>query len=181
MTPDLKSEPARQLARSEIEAPRGGRLLQGVGDTLERAAGALCVLFFTVMIVVVGYEVVVRYIFGAPTFWSSELARWSMVWLALLGMAIAVRKLDHIRVDFLVDIAPPSVQVAMAVLRYIIAFAFAGVLLFYGCRLAIQNSNQLSPGLGLSFTWLYLAPTVSAALMLFFLAELVVRRERRPF
>ena len=160
---------------------RDGRLMQRVGNALEISAGALCVVLFAEMIVVVAYEVAMRYLFNSPTFWSGELARWSMVWLALLGMAIAVRRLDHIRVDILVDIAPRGAQIAMAVLRYVFAFAFAGIMLIYGARLVVENAEQISPGLQLPFSYLYLAPAVSAVLMLYFLVELVSRREIRTF
>lgn len=152
-----------------------------IGDILELVAGLLTVVLFAVMIVVVSYEVVMRYVFNAPTFWSGELARWSMVWLALIGLALAVRHLDNIRVDVLADTVPRPVQVAMAALRYVFAFAFAIVMLIYGVRLMRLNATQISPGLEWPVSILYLAPTVSAVLMLYFLAELVLRREIRPF
>ena len=152
-----------------------------IGDVLELAAGLACVVLFSAMIVVVSYEVVMRYVFNSPTFWSGELARWSMVWLALLGMALAVRRLDHIRVDVLVDTVPRPVQIAMACLRYLFGFAFSGVMLFYGIRLTMLNARQTSPGLELPVSILYLAPTVSAVLVLYFLFELVSQREIRPF
>lgn len=160
---------------------RAAGLARRLGDILELVAGALCVLLFSLMIVVVAYEVAMRYLFDAPTFWSSELARWAMVWLALMGMAIATRRLDHIKVDILVEQLPRGMKVAAAGLRYLFAAAFAIVMLVYGARLVIQNTGQVSIGLGLPFSYLYLAPTLSAALMLYFLGELVARREIRPF
>ncbi|MCE7029470.1 TRAP transporter small permease [Jiella avicenniae] len=152
-----------------------------IGNLVEILAGLVCVVLFALMIVVVSYEVAMRYLFNAPTYWSGELARWSMVWLALLGMAIAVRRLDHIRVDILVDVVSHPVKVAMAVMRYAVTFGFAAVMLIFGARLTILNATQTSPGLGWPLSVLYLAPTVSAVLMILFLAELVWRREIRPF
>ncbi|MCF3934569.1 TRAP transporter small permease [Acuticoccus sp. M5D2P5] len=152
-----------------------------VGDVIEAAAGLLAVVLFALMIVVVSYEVVMRYIFNAPTFWSGELARWAMVWLALIGLALAVRHLDNIRVDVIAEVVPKPFQVAMAVLRYVFAAAFALVMLVYGVRLVRLNATQISPGLEWPVSILYLAPTVSAAMMLYFLAELALRREIRPF
>ncbi|ORE91342.1 TRAP transporter small permease [Acuticoccus yangtzensis] len=152
-----------------------------VCDCLEAVAGLLVVVLFALMIGVVSYEVVMRYVFNAPTFWSGELARWAMVWVALVGLALAVRHLDNIKVDVLVDAVPRPVQVVMAILRFVFAFAFAGVMLVYGIRLMRLNAGQTSPGLEWSVSILYLAPTVSAVLMLAFLAELALRRDIRPF
>src|ERR687892_2491350 len=87
-----KAEQARQEPLRETVSP-GSRALTHIGNALEFAAGSVCVLLFATMIVVVFYEVVSRYLFNAPTFWSGELARYAMVWLVLLGMAIAVRRM----------------------------------------------------------------------------------------
>ncbi|MBL4916742.1 TRAP transporter small permease [Szabonella alba] len=157
------------------------QLFRRIADWLDLATRIVSAMLFAVMIVVVGYEVIMRYWFSTPTFWSSELASWSMVWVALLGFALAFRRMDHIRIDFHLVGLTGSLATVLAVLRYLIVAALAGVLLWQGINLTISGLRQTSPGLGLTYAWLYASAVASSVLMLVFLAELALRRETRPF
>src|SRR6202451_1193231 len=45
--------------------------------------------------------------FGAPLTWSDELASILFLWLAMLGAVIALQRSEHMRLGFLVSLAPP--------------------------------------------------------------------------
>ncbi|WP_420392471.1 TRAP transporter small permease [Acuticoccus sp.] len=149
-----------------------------VGEAILRFAA---VILFAVMIVTVSYEVVMRYVFGAPTFWSEELARTSMIWLVMLGFALGIRHQANIRVDFLLEAFPTWAQRAAAWARFACVAAFAIVLLVHGWQLASSNMRQTMPGLGIGVFWLYLSVPVSAVAMLLFTAELILKGERGAF
>jgi len=51
--------------------------------------------------------VISRYIFNRPLTWSDELASILFLWLAMLGAVIALRRYEHMRLGFLVSLAPP--------------------------------------------------------------------------
>lgn len=155
--------------------------MTAIADFADLAARVLCAALFLEMIAVVGFEVVMRYVFAAPTFWSSELARWSMVWVAFLGFALAFRRLDHIRVDFHLTGLTGLRAALLAVARYVVVAVLAIVLLLQGGRLTLAGVHQTSVGLGVSYAWLYGSTVVSAVLILIFLTELALRREIRPF
>lgn len=171
-------------SESRTEGQRARGILRGVSwvaDGSEAVCRLACILLFSVMIVSVSYEVLMRYMFNAPTFWSEALARGAMVWLVLLGMALGIRYQDQIRVDFLLEVAPRRVQTAFAIVRYAVTLIFAGVLVVYGMALAIPNLRQTTPGLEIPVFYIYLAVPVSAVLMILYLLELILRREIRPF
>lgn len=63
--------------------------------------------------VLVGVEILVllvgvisRYVFNRPLTWSDELASILFLWLAMLGSVIALRRSEHMRLAFLVGLAP---------------------------------------------------------------------------
>ena len=56
-------------------------------EMLESLVTRIGILLFAAMITVVFYEVVMRYVFGSPTFWSEAAARAAMIWLVMLGLA----------------------------------------------------------------------------------------------
>lgn len=65
---------------------------------LAAAAGAGVVLL---MMSVVGYGVVNRYILGSPITWTDELSGYLVVALVMLGAAETLRRGEHISVDLL--------------------------------------------------------------------------------
>ena len=52
------------------------------------------------LVVVVAYEVIARYVFGAPTVWSFDLTYMLYGTIFMLGSAYALHKGAHIRTDF---------------------------------------------------------------------------------
>ena len=125
-------------------------------EMLESLVTRIGILLFAAMITVVFYEVVMRYVFGSPTFWSEAAARAAMIWLVMLGLARGVRRLDNIRVDFLVDQMPPRLQWLCAWGRFAAVGFFAFVMVFYGTRMALANWTNMNTGFEISMTWIYL-------------------------
>ncbi len=150
-------------------------------DLIESLVTRIGVVLFAAMIAVVFYEVVMRYVFGSPTFWSEAAARAAMIWLVMLGLARGVRRLDNIRVDFLVDHMPPRLQWLCAWARFAAVGFFAFVMVFYGTRMALANWNNMYIGFEISMTWIYLAVPVSGVLILLFTFELILKGERGFF
>ena len=55
------------------------------------------------LVLAVGYEVVSRYVFGAPTIWSFDVTYMLYGTIFMLGAAYALHKGAHIRTDFLFE------------------------------------------------------------------------------
>jgi TRAP-type C4-dicarboxylate transport system permease small subunit len=156
-------------------------LLNKLCNGLESAATWLGVALFSTMIVIVFYEVLMRYLFNSPTFWSEAMARAAMIWLVMLGLARGIRNLDNIRVDFLVDRFPQPLRSVCAWIRFAAVLAFSLVMIIYGGDLAIQNQSQINTGFEISVMWIYMAVPVSGTLILIFTLEHIIKGERRPF
>jgi tripartite ATP-independent transporter DctM subunit len=57
-----------------------------------------------ILVLLIG--VISRYVFNAPLTWSDELASTLFLWLAMLGAVIALRRAEHMRLAFLIGLAP---------------------------------------------------------------------------
>ncbi|MCK6454494.1 MAG: TRAP transporter small permease subunit [Alphaproteobacteria bacterium] len=73
-------------------------------ELLSRLFGALAAAMVGLLIALMTYEVVVRYVFGAPTVWGYELTTWVMGASFLLAIAYALATRSHVRVDFVRDL-----------------------------------------------------------------------------
>ena len=89
-------------------------------ETISRLGGyAAAVLVLTLMVLMV-YEVVVRYAFAAPTVWGYEVSTWVMGASFVLAIAYALMTDSHVRVDFLHDFLGRSTRYAFDLLGYVL-------------------------------------------------------------
>lgn len=78
----------------------------------------------TLCVVLVNFNVIMRYIFNSPLQWSEEVVTSLFVWTVFIGSAYAYRKQAHLGVDILVNLmAPPirrRVNIIMSVIELLI-------------------------------------------------------------
>ncbi|RFC62285.1 TRAP transporter small permease [Fulvimarina endophytica] len=135
-------------------------------DGINWVAGWLLAALLAVMIVLIAWQVFARYVMGSPLAFSEEIARFSMVWMTLLGAGYAFRQGTLISIDLVAETAGPTLRRAVIVLVTLISMVFAYVLLTQGWFLASRISYQTAPSTGLSMLWLYGAIPAGAILIM---------------
>jgi TRAP-type C4-dicarboxylate transport system permease small subunit len=63
-----------------------------------------------IMLLCIGLQVLMRYVFSQTPSWSEELAILMFAWCALGGLALGVREGFHVRMDLLLDLLSPSAR-----------------------------------------------------------------------
>jgi len=74
------------------------------------------------LVVVVSYEVISRYAFGAPTAWSFDLTYMLYSTIFMLGSAYALHKGAHVRTDFFFEKWSIRIQNMIDSIAYIVLF-----------------------------------------------------------
>ncbi len=69
---------------------------------LVRLLEFLTIVIFAALVLDVLWGVVSRYVFGAQSRWTEELAIYLLVWVSLLGSTLAFRDQAHLGVDYFV-------------------------------------------------------------------------------
>jgi C4-dicarboxylate transporter, DctQ subunit len=98
-----------------------------VGRTLNRI-GHACAWLFAVATVLTVFEVIARYVFGAPTTWTHELTTALCAISFALGGAYSMVRNEHIRISILADRVSPAVQTSLALLGLICGLIYLGAL-----------------------------------------------------
>jgi len=108
-------------------------------DIINRILEVLCrlgtmigALLVIATMVVVGYSVMMRYIWGEPQVWTDELVSFWLVAIVTLGAADVLRRDGHIRIDLVTDHLPSHVQTWVDVLGLISVILFSIVLTLSG-------------------------------------------------
>lgn len=86
-----------------------------------------------------GYEVMVRYVFNAPTAWAFDMSYILYGTLFTMGGAYTLSRNAHVRGDFVYRLWPPRVQAGVELVLYLLFF-FPGVLalVFAGWKYAAR-------------------------------------------
>lgn len=147
---------------------------------LKCAAGAawllkwLLVGLFALLFLDVLWGVFSRYLLGAQSRWTEEVAIYLLIWVSLLGAAITYRDRGHLGFDYLVSKLHPDARRAAAVWAELISVVFIGYALILGggsLMLRSLNLGQATPALGWQVGYLYSVIPLSGLFFLLFAIE----------
>jgi TRAP-type mannitol/chloroaromatic compound transport system permease small subunit len=101
-------------------------------DTISDWSGRISSFLVLVITGVILFEVIARYVFGAPTIWAYEisLALYG-IYVALIGAYTLVHGV-HVNVDILYDHFSPRTKAGVNVFTWLIFFLWCGVLVWTG-------------------------------------------------
>lgn len=115
----------------------------------------LLAVFFGITALLTMYQVFARYVLNSPLTWSEELVKYIIIWIVLLGTAVALRKGLLISVEIVLYIVPKTVKKIMQLLIIIVNFVFLGYLTIYGFEIMQTVQGQTTGALDLPVSWTY--------------------------
>lgn len=136
----------------------------------------IVIVCFVAIVLTTFLGVVSRYIFEYSLPWADEIARYGLVWLVYIGMVSSLVRGQHVCVELLLSRYQGKLRIWMLNLIDLLGMLLFGVLLYGGVLLVEMARSQITPGLGISKSWVYAAVPIGAALMLI---EYVSRIKRR--
>jgi TRAP-type C4-dicarboxylate transport system permease small subunit len=142
------------------------RALVGCWERLLRwilALGIALIMFAVV------FHVVGRYFFGKTYMGTMELVRYTMIWVALLGAAVAFGSEGHIAVNILKDRLSRHAAIWLRIAGNILLGIFLVVMIIGGFEIAVRNLKQISLGLQIPMFYPYLAIPVGGISMLLYI------------
>jgi TRAP-type C4-dicarboxylate transport system permease small subunit len=98
-------------------------------------------------------------------FWVQETGELLMIWIAMLGAAVAVFVRAHFALDVFAHRLRPALQSIFHLGACGVEMFFALTLAWEGWKLAQINAGLDSPALGISLKWVYLAPVAGGLLI----------------
>jgi TRAP-type transport system small permease protein len=123
-----------------------------------------------VMTGLIVYQVIVRfsaqYIDVDLPRWTEEIARYLMIWLVLLGAALAVRYSALIGMEAIAERLSPYAQRVLRAITLVVSMAFFLIIIVYGFQMLGHVSHQLSPGAKISMAIPYAAIPIGGIFML---------------
>lgn len=131
---------------------------------LNRGVEYLCALLMVLLVLDVWAGVVARYVLQHSLPWTEELARYLMIWMALLAVSCAIVHREHIGLDILRQRLPRKAERMLFVLIDGLGFCLFAVLGLYGLAMAQQGIHQYANIFGMTMALPFAAVPVSSLL-----------------
>jgi TRAP-type C4-dicarboxylate transport system permease small subunit len=136
---------------------------------------AVIALMGTITLLVIA-EIALRNLASTSLIVTDELARYLMVWTAMLTAALLAHEDGHLRLTFLTEALPPAMARVVLVVADLVALCFLALLVGASLMLMPSVSQQNTVTLGVSMIWFYAALPICGALMFLLTLRATVRR-----
>jgi len=156
-------------------------------DLLNIAFGWIAGVFMAVATLAVLAQVFIRFFLpligiavSAP--WTEEVARYLMIWVVFLGVAVLCRSFRMIAVEMVVVSVPAKAGITLRLLAVAICIMFFLVVAIVGFGWTSMSGIEFSPVMRIPMTWVYMAMPVGALVAIFnlliFTAEILTGRRQ---
>jgi len=105
---------------------------EGFFDIVSLVCSRLSMIATALIVLVMFYEVVSRYVFTKPTLWANELSLWIAGFVFLLAGLYAMQQRSHIRIYVVYDLFPRWLQKLSDVVSVLLIWAFTFMLIWGG-------------------------------------------------
>ncbi|MBW6396318.1 TRAP transporter small permease [Roseomonas sp. HJA6] len=150
-------------------AGSGGGMRGAVRSTImqvDRAttglAAMLACLALTVAAVAGMWQVIARFATETPSVWSEALVRTALIWMAFLGVAVALRAGALVSIDVAHRYTGGAVRRALESAALAASLTILGIMFWFGWDMALRVKFQEMAGLEVSMSWGYAAIPIGA-------------------
>ena len=127
----------------------------------------VCIFFFSVLVIDVTAAVLMRYVIKKPMVWGEQLAIYCMMYIAMVGAAIAIRKGAHMGMDVLYNRTGNGMRIVMNIIIHASVVAFLLIMIILGFKHMIDVRAQRSAVLfNISMAWPHFCVPLGGVLML---------------
>ena len=138
--------------------------LETFGYRLNWVNERVCALLVAATIGTVWFGVAERYFLALGATWTEELARYLMIWAALMAVPCCAYRREHIGLDLLFSKLQQRLQRPARIALDVIGLAFFVFLAFYSFPMVRQGSTQYATIFGMTMFVPFLSVTVCSLL-----------------
>ncbi|MBU0640242.1 MAG: TRAP transporter small permease [Planctomycetes bacterium] len=157
------------------------RVLKKTRRIMDRLLEALVIVVMATLVIDVSWQVFTRFVLKSPSTWTDELATFLLIWVSLLGAAVALKRGAHLGVDYFVERMTPRNRRRAAIFACLCTAAFSLLAMTVGGAVLVARKlglQETSPALGLNLGYVYLALPISGLFLTIYSIELLVNSAR---
>ena len=145
---------------------------------LKKLTWVMNIVLFVVMLtmgLVLGANIVLRYVFESPIRWSNVVTRYAYIYIVFLGTAVSYIEGGHAQIDFVHDMAPKWMKGVFDFLHVACMMFLCVIMTIYGIKHVMTMWGVHSPAVpSLSIGVVYLSVPISAVVIFVFLVTKLI-------
>jgi TRAP-type transport system small permease protein len=138
---------------------------------------AISVIALVGIIVVTSANIFFRYVLNSAIMWSLEVSLAFFVWLVFVGTSSAMKRDQHIGIDYFVNRLPKPLKYIAVTLHALVIY---GILIFIfimlGSQLAQSAAAKTTTVLNISYTFIDIAVPIGGVLTLIHFTLLLIKK-----
>ena len=138
----------------------------------QKSLEILLVLLTAVMVILVFFQVIFRYVFFLSLSWSEEISTFIFVWIVLLGSAVGIRCRSHLGINTVILHIPKSAARALGLITNLIVIVFFAFILVAGWEVALANMARRANTFDIPVGYIRMALPLMALFSIIFGIEL---------
>lgn len=153
--------------------------MSGVIKIVDSIIAKTMAFLMALLVASVSWQVISRYIIGQPSSITEELARFTLVWLGVLGSAYAYSTRQHLGLDMLVNKLSSRDQAILRIMAdSFVLFTVVIIFIIGGGGLVELTSRltQLSAALKLPIAMVYAILPISGALFVLYSSHFIYQQ-----
>ncbi|PVX39708.1 TRAP-type C4-dicarboxylate transport system permease small subunit [Pasteurella langaaensis DSM 22999] len=146
-------------------------LLEKVKKPIDTFISTFAIIVMVLLVICVTWQVFSRYVLHMPSTMTDEIARFSMIWVGLLGAAYTVGLQKHLSIDLFTHNLSMKKKAMSNIFINLCIIAFSLGVMVYGGFTLVSNvyaTGQISPSMQIPMAYIYIALPLSGILMLFY-------------
>lgn len=146
-------------------------MIKQVKNLLDKTLEIIVMICVAVLVLDVLWQVFTRKVLNDPSKWTEELAIFLLIWVALLGAAVALSLGSHLGIDYFVGKLSKTKRIFTEIIVFLLVLAFAGYVMLYGGADLVKSTlelGQVSPVWGIKMGYVYVAVPVSGFFMVIY-------------
>ena len=161
------------------------KLIKKIDSFLIKLQQFVMIFCIAVMVILIIWEVIARFILKVSVPYAEELTRLAMVWWIFFGSSLAVRFNGHAKLDAILKKLPGVLQLVMKILIQLAIAVLSFVIMYYGIDITTKAWVDRTTSLAYPFGVFYLPAVICGFLMMVYAFANVVMtvsqygRERR--
>ncbi len=163
------------MSNKHSTVPGAARAIEAFGYRINYITERICGILVAAMILVVWFGIFDRYFFALGGTWTEEMARYIMIWAALLAVPCCTYRREHIGLDLIFSKIPCKHQVKARWLLDLIGIAFFLFLFYFGIFMTKNGATQYATIFGMTMTIPYLSVPVASFLTVIQIIVCMVR------
>lgn len=146
-------------------------MIRQIKTFLDKTLEVIVMVCMGILVLDVLWQVFTRKVLNNPSQWTEELAIFLLIWVALLGAAVALSLGSHLGIDYFVGKLSKGKRIVTEIIVFALILAFAVYVMLYGGYDLVKSTfelGQVSPVWKIKMGYVYLAVPVSGFFMVIY-------------